>query len=651
LIADAAEVLPRFPGSGTICATYYRPGVSWEIEHSGRMLMNQIRRISLIAFLLVAIAVIAGAARGQQRNGPSRDIRFLQDVSYDPAPDADPKYQVSDLYLPAGKKNFPMLFFIHGGGWRAGDKVYDGLDHIVNICYDLGIGVMSINYRMGKNIGYQTEMRDTAMAFAWLYKNGAQYGADTNTIFVMGGSAGAHMAALFAADPRYLQEQGLSPKNIKGVMLSSGLYDMGSVFTLGGASGNIASATAAEKNSALGMPAALVRDFFGNDYNQLRDAGAAAYIGKTKDLPPYLIAYTDDDIFSLAQQATGFYDLFLQHHLPAILVEQPGRTHPTKTSGINEKLKGADDVLGPAMKNFMQSVLAGTFGDTDSAVWAAKGAAAPDMKLIKDLRYDTSASSDAKLNSLDLYVPAGKQNVPLIFYVHGGGWRAGDKANPTTLVNTFGRMGVGLASVNYRLAPDVKHPGEIEDVAKAFGWIYKNAQQYGIDRNRMVIAGASAGGHLVSLLALNPEYLSKESVPSDAIKGVASISGIYDLAAWPEPGMIPTRKEQAFGIDPAVLREASPSTYVTAKAPPFLITFTDWDLFMIRENTLEMYNLMLNKGANVQMVMVPGRTHMGIAEIGTNANQIDDVLGPALARFVADQLHLHHADSNMAMGQ
>ena len=448
--------------------------------------------MSLAAF--ATILCVAGSTHAQQRSGPSRDIRFLQDVSYNPAPDADPKYQVSDLYLPAGKKNFPMLFFIHGGGWRAGDKVYDGLDHIVNICYDLGMGVMSINYRMGKNIDYKTEMRDTAMAFAWLYKNGAQYGADPNTIFVMGGSAGAHMAALFGADSRYLEEQGLSSKNIKGVILSSGLYDMGSVFTLGGASGNFASTTAAEHNSSLGMPAMNIREFFGNDYNQLREAGAAAYIGKEgKDTPPYLIAYTDDDIFSLAQQAIGFYDLFLQHHLPAVLVEQPGRTHPTKTSGINEKLKGADDVLGPAMKSFMESVLAGTFGETDSAVWVAKGAAAPDMKVSKDLRYDDSAGSDPKLNSLDLYLPAGKQNVPLVFYVHGGGWRAGDKANPTTLVSMFGRMGVGLASINYRLAPEIKHPGQIEDVARAFAWVYKNASQYSIDRNRIVITGASAG--------------------------------------------------------------------------------------------------------------------------------------------------------------
>ena len=400
------------------------------------------------------------------------------------------------------------------------------------------------------------------------------------------------------------------------------------------------------------MPAGNIREFFGNDSEQLREAGAAAYIGKEgKDTPPYLIAYTDDDIFSLAQQATGFYSLFLQHHLPAVLVEQPGRTHPTKTSGINEKLKGADDVLGPAMKSFLQSVLAGTFGATDSAVWPEKGAAQPDIQVVKDLRYDDSTGSDPKLNALDLYLPAGGQDVPLVFYVHGGGWRAGDKANPTTLVNTLGRMRVGLASINYRLAPGVRHPGQIEDVARAFAWVYNNASQYRIDRNRIVILGASAGGHLVSLLALNPEYLSKQGVPSEAIKAVASVSGIYDLAAWPEPGLIPTRKEQAFGIDPAVLRDASPASYVTAKAPPFLITFTDWDLFMIRENTLEMYGRMLDKGAPVQLVMVPGRNHMGIAEIGTNANQIDDVLGPALARFVAEQLHLLHPMNSLAMAQ
>jgi acetyl esterase/lipase len=202
--------------------------------------------------------------------------------------------------------------------------------------------------------------------------------------------------------------------------------------------------------------------------------------------------------------------------------------------------------------------------------------------------------------------------------------------------------------VNYRISPQVKHPAHIQDVARAFAWVYNNAGQYKIDRNRIVLVGGSAGGHLASLLALDTEYLTKEGIPPDAIKGVASISGVYDLPAFPEPGKIPTRKEQAFGHDNEALRLASPVSYITPKAPPFLITFTDWDLFMIREQTLEMYNLMLHKGNAVELVMVPGRNHMGIADIGKNTNLVDDVLGPTLTRFVAERLNLSQAAGAMA---
>ena len=91
----------------------------------------------------------------------------------------------------------------------------------------------------------------------------------------------------------------------------------------------------------------------------------------------------------------------------------------------------------------------------------------------------------------------------------------------------------------------------------------------------------------MSLLALNTELLSAEGVPPGAIKGVASISGIYDLVRFAEPGLVPTRKEEAFGNDPAVLHHASPMNYVRRDAPPFLITYTGWDLFMIKEDTLQ----------------------------------------------------------------
>ncbi|HVB34952.1 MAG TPA: alpha/beta hydrolase [Patescibacteria group bacterium] len=582
---------------------------------------------------------------------PVRHIRFIQNLPYSTGPGAVPKYQDADLYLPAGKKNVPMLFFIHGGGYRFGDKVVPGLRGIVNLCYDLGMGVMSINYRLvarGNGVTFPMQMHDIATAFAWLRKNGPRYGANPNIIFVMGESAGAHMAAMFGIDPSYLKSVGLSPKDIKGVMLSSGQYDLANVFTLGNARTLLGNQTAVEANSTVGHLSPLVSTVFGTNPKELAAVSPAYYVGKEgKDTPPYMISFCDNDIFGFEAQAVGFYGLFGEHHLPVELVEQPGRTHLTKTGGIDMKIAGADDVLGPSMKRFMQSIMVGTFAAPQNAVYPPPGAPAPAVRTVANLRYYDGPGSSEKFNSLDLYLPEGVKNAPLVFFVHGGGWRLGDKDHPTTLIDMFARMGIGLASVNYRLAPKSTWPVQIEDVARAFDWVYKNAAQYGIDRNRLVVAGGSAGGQLVSLLALDTKYLSDEGVPSDAIKGVVSISGVYDLAAWPEPDIIPTREHVEFGNDPAVIRAASPSTYVSASAPPFLLTFTDWDLFMVRENTLEMYDLMLHKGAPVELVMVPSRTHQGIAEIGKRAmlgidasSPVYDSLGPAIARFVAGVLHI-----------
>ena len=600
------------------------------------------RRPLILASVAVGLALVvsfqASPASAQSAAAPKRSMRVLHDLQYYTGPDADKQLHAFDLFLPEGKTRVPMLFFVHGGGWRVGDKVYPGLDHIVNMSIDMGMGVMSVNYRLSPAVKHPTHIQDVARAFAWLYENGASYGADRDRIFIAGGSAGAHLVALLGIDPRYLKAHGIPPTAIKGVMPFSGVYDMPNWYTLGSA-GGVASQTAAQSNSSVGVLYDMIKVAFGTDYELLRGASPATYVGQLgKDTPPYLISYTDDDMYGMAEQAVNFYGLFVRHRLRAELVQQPGRLHSTKTSGIGQQERGADDVLGMAIKRFIQSVNDRTFGEAMTAVWPADGATAPALRTIKDQRYDTGPGSDPKFHSLDLFLPQGKENVPLVFYVHGGGWRAGDKGDPATLYNLFGRLGVGMVSVNYRLSPQSQHPAHIQDVARAFGWVYKNAAQYQIDRNRIVILGSSAGAHLVALLGLNTEYLANEGVVPDAIKGVVALSGIYDLESWPEPGKVPTRKEQAFGTNPAVLRQASPVTYASPKAPPFLVTYTDWDLFMLKEQAIELYDVLLKQGTSVELVGVPGRTHVGTAEIGRFANQVEDVLGPAIARFVAERI-------------
>ncbi|MCA1481900.1 alpha/beta hydrolase, partial [Bradyrhizobium sp. NBAIM08] len=120
-------------------------------------------------------------------------------------------------------------------------------------------------------------------------------------------------------------------------------------------------------------------------------------------------------------------------------------------------------------------------------------------------------------------------------------------------------------------SPKVKHPAHIEDVAKAFAWTCENIGKYGGRTDRIFACGHSAGGHLVSLLATDPSWLKAEKhAPSD-IRGVVSISGVYEID---NQFRLFTG---VFGTDPAVCKKASPLTHAAGKHPPFLIAYGDAD--------------------------------------------------------------------------
>ncbi|MBI4458594.1 MAG: alpha/beta hydrolase, partial [Acidobacteria bacterium] len=336
------------------------------------------------------------------------------------------------------------------------------------------------------------------------------------------------------------------------------------------------------------------------------------------------------------------------------LVEVPARDHFNEVREIgrqvvvndinNRPIIPVEDLLGPAVMYFAKGVQEGSFQRAFHAVWPKGGPAAvanlppASMKAVKNIQYYDGPGADPKRNALDIYLPEGKTNAPVLFFVHGGRWRRGDKTPPpSSLINVFGRLGWGIVATTYRLSPAVKHPAHIQDVARAFAWVYKNASHYNIDRNRIVIIGSSAGGHLVALLALDTKYLEQEGVPPVAIKGVIPTSGIYEVASWLEPGMVPTGKEQAFGTDPEVLAEASPMKFLRSDAPPFLITYTDHDLYLLPEQAHQFYSAFLNRGLKARLLQIMNRTHF---DYMTGVGQppialIDDILAVELVSFAA----------------
>lgn len=182
----------------------------------------------------------------------------------------------------------------------------------------------------------------------------------------------------------------------------------------------------------------------------------------------------------------------------------------------------------------------------------------PDTQRYRDDVGDVAA----ELFSLDVYRRPGATGCPVIVWVHGGGWRSGDKAGKAidTKVDFAGQMGAALISVNYRLVTtdgDVRWPVMGEDVAAAVAWVIEHAGELGIDPDRVALMGHSAGAHLVSIVGTDPELLASAGASREDVRCLVSLdSAAYDIT--PTDARTTPLLAAAFGDDPATLAGASP---------------------------------------------------------------------------------------------
>ena len=245
-----------------------------------------------------------------------------------------------------------------------------------------------------------------------------------------------------------------------------------------------------------------------------------------------------------------------------------------------------------------------------------------DVRPYFDIAYGTD-----KLQKLDLFTPIAPKSdhLPIVFFVHGGGWRMGDKLQHGKHSASYTRHGVIFVSVNYRLAPTVHHPAQIQDVARAFAWVKANATRYGGDPGRIYIMGHSAGAQLVDLLATNDKYLKEASCSLADIKGVVSLdTASLNLTSKvqgqsQEDKMVGSMIRDAFGTDPRVLAESSPTLNLSSGKtyPPFLLYCGSSRTAALREQ--ELFRQAAQRvGASVVVRSLPN-THR---EIGLNA--VDD---------------------------
>ncbi|MCP3961484.1 MAG: alpha/beta hydrolase [bacterium] len=217
--------------------------------------------------------------------------RLLSGVAYRDDAGADPVKHRLDFFLPEGE-GWPILVFVHGGGWTAGDKSLNvsGADVYANIgrfYARQGIGTAVINYRLQPGATWREQVDDVARAVAWVREHAPAHGGDPESIFLMGHSAGAQLAAYVALDARALDMYGLSPGDLCGVVPVSGAgYDL-----------------ADEETYDLGAERAWYEERFragdpGDDW--LRDASAITYVGP--HAPPFLLVHVTNEWKSLHHQ-------------------------------------------------------------------------------------------------------------------------------------------------------------------------------------------------------------------------------------------------------------------------------------------------------------------------------------------------------------
>ncbi|MFO0876527.1 MAG: alpha/beta hydrolase [Gemmataceae bacterium] len=218
---------------------------------------------------------------------------------------------------------------------------------------------------------------------------------------------------------------------------------------------------------------------------------------------------------------------------------------------------------------------------------------------VKDQSYYTGEGADAEKNKLDLYLPKGKKNFPLVVFIHGGGYQKGDRKDGQSLGKTLAARGVGTAVISYRLYPQVKHPGHIQDVARAFAWVKANADKHGGNSSDLFVSGHSAGAHLASLLATDDSYLKAEKLSLKDIRGVVAISGGYRI--------LPIRKD-VFG-DAEMIKNASPFTHIKGGHPPFLIIYGDGDSPERHALSKEFRDSLKKAGGVAEVLEVKHRNH------------------------------------------
>jgi len=204
-----------------------------------------------------------------------QDIKIFKDMPYSGIKEETSYLNSLDIYVPEKNENCPVIVFVHGGTWVLGDK--GKLSDKAVAFTRAGMIYISINYRLSSEVKHPLHAYDVTRAIVWIYKHISEFGGNPENIFLLGHSAGGHLAALITIDERYLGKLGFSSKIIKGVIgLDSAAYHLPTLIK-------------SEPENYF-----LFEMAFGDNPEKWEEASPLNYIKKGKDIPPFLLIYAGD---------------------------------------------------------------------------------------------------------------------------------------------------------------------------------------------------------------------------------------------------------------------------------------------------------------------------------------------------------------------
>jgi acetyl esterase/lipase len=207
---------------------------------------------------------------------------------------------------------------------------------------------------------------------------------------------------------------------------------------------------------------------------------------------------------------------------------------------------------------------------------------------------------------LDIYMPQGLiAPAPTVLFFYGGGWQSGNRADYLAFGQAFASAGIVAVVADYRLYPQVKYPGFVEDGAAALAFIHAHAGQYGGDPNSIFLAGHSAGAYIAVMLASEPQFIAAKGGSLDWIRGVIGIAGPYNFLPMSDP----TYVDMFHGTNNT---DCMPVYHVDGPRPPMLLVSGSDDDTVGLSNTNDMSERLKNFGNDIRVLIYKDVGHVGV---------------------------------------